>query len=153
MANVQELITKMMFSMQNQRTPNGHPMVTMRDLYCCFERDYDAIARQTGTNTGIVFADCLDAVGKLQKALRETAENALRMKEAEEQAAAAAAEKAAEEAARVAPEPTRRRGGRTTAVNGGKKPGVGRTVVSSTPTKVSRRGRPKGSKNKVRTRA
>lgn len=129
MANVQELITKMMFSMQNQRTLSGDPMKSMRDLYCFFERDYDAIARQTGTNTGIVFADCLDAVGKLQRALRETAEQALEAQEREEKEAQEEAKK------------TQRKRRTVVTTTGRKKPGVGRRVVSKTATKVVRRKR------------
>lgn len=131
--NVQELITRMLFAMQKNKTPDGRPLNNNKDIYCHFERDFDAVARSTGTNTGIVFAECLDAVGQLARALRNVAEKAL------EEEPKVVEPKAAE--------PTRR-GRRIVAANGAKKPGVGRTVVSKTTTKVARRGRPKGSKNK-----
>lgn len=144
--------------MQRGESPNGQPMRTMIQLYCTFERDFHAIAQQTGTNTGVVFAECLDAVEQLKNGLKIAAKQALDRAEEEEKAKAEAEEaaraqklaEAEERSNREALESKRtRRSTKSTARNGGKKPGVGRSVVASGAT-VVRRGRPKGSKNKSR---
>lgn len=144
--NVQELITRMLFCMQKGQDPHGRQMTTMGQLYMAFERDFIAVAEMTypKTNTGVVFAQCLDAVEQLKVALRKTAEAALAAEP--EPAPAPAPEKTS---VTPAPVTNRRVTTKVAARNGGRKPGVGRSV-SSAATAVKRRpGRPKGSRNKA----
>jgi hypothetical protein len=132
--------------MQKGVSPEGRPMTTMGQLYMAFEKDFAAVAKMTfpNTNTGIVFAQCLDAVEQLKAALRKTAEAALA---AEPEPAPAPSP--SKTSVTHAPVTSRRVTTKAVARNGGKKPGVGRSVSSNAATAVKRRpGRPKGSRNK-----
>lgn len=93
--NVQELICKMLWWMQDHMKNYGQPPKN-KDTYLEFQEHYLAIARDTSTNTGIVFAECLDAVNHLGMSLREVAQREVAKVEAEEQARAEAQKKASE---------------------------------------------------------
>lgn len=117
--NVQELVAGMLFWMQKYTQNFGRPP-KMNDLYMEFQQHYLSIARTTNTNTGIVFAQCLDAVNDLGLAIRNATQTQL--KEAEEAAKA-----------NIAPPPEKKRGRP-------KKSSESTPVVTDAP---KRRGRPK----------
>ena len=135
--NVQTLITHMLVGM-GEGKHNGMVLRTMKDLYLCFERDIMAIASHTGTNTGIVFAELVDAVEESRVVLRNA------MEKAQEKLAAADAAREAEALAAKAteaPRRTRKPAVAPAAPVGRKKPGVGRKPVAVMEA-PKRRGRP-----------
>jgi len=137
--NVQTLVTHMLIGM-GTGNHNGKPLKTMKDLYLCFEPDIVEVARQTHTNTGIVFAELIDAVEESRAVLRDAVESARAKLEAEDAKREAEA-KAAAVKATEAPRRTRRAAATTTAPVGRKKPGVSRKTVTVT-VEPKRRGRP-----------
>ena len=151
--NVQTLITQMLIGM-GEGHHNGKPLKTMKDLYLCFENDVTAIARHTGTNTGIVFAELVDAVEETKVSLRDAMERAQaklaeadaarevdRLRAVQDRIEAEVARPAAQQKATEAPRRTRRAATATTAPASRKKPGVSRKPVAVM-AEPKRRGRP-----------